>query len=235
MTFARNNPRNYPDRNPAANPMWRRRRRPAPTVDLAKVLAATASVIDEHGWVSKGQANEDPNLVPTASRVEGLLNSGFEPSDPHLCAASTAIDYWRGNNGRSEYEWKCRDLARAGSCSVRALGIACSMLTGAFRGLRRQEERRNADANPQGAHLGAVGSRIETVAKLVSVRYDVGRFSSTLCKFEDADGNLIVWWASRAPHLQQGATYTIRGTVKKHDSFNGQRQTVVTRCAVVGQ
>lgn len=68
-----------------------------------------------------------------------------------------------------------------------------------------------------------------------------------LHKFEDADGNQIVWktnypfWYefteengyTHYKRFEVGTKVTIKGTVKEHSSYNNQKQTVLTRVKVV--
>jgi len=52
---------------------------------------------------------------------------------------------------------------------------------------------------------------------------------TTLCKFQDAQGNLGVWFASGPIEMDQGVTYEIQGTIKKTDSYRDQKQTTLAR------
>jgi hypothetical protein len=40
---------------------------------------------------------------------------------------------------------------------------------------------------------------------------------------------MLTWFASKGV-LQEGDTVLLTGTVKKHDEYNGQKQTIMTRC-----
>lgn len=48
--------------------------------------------------------------------------------------------------------------------------------------------------------------------------------------YEDEQGHELIWWASKAVGVKEGATVTFSGgTVKAHGNFNGVDQTVLTR------
>lgn len=50
-------------------------------------------------------------------------------------------------------------------------------------------------------------------------------------KFITADGDILVW--KTGPQvLDEGKAYTLTGTVKHHDDYKGEKQTVLTRCKV---
>lgn len=63
----------------------------------------------------------------------------------------------------------------------------------------------------------------------VDTRYGL----TNLFKFEDADGNIFTWWTGTEHDIQIGDKVDLTGTVKDHTSFNGEKQTVLTRCKVV--
>lgn len=109
-------------------------------------------------------------------------------------------------------------------------------------------------------HVGEVGEKVEAEVELVDLFSFEGCFgTTTVAKFRDDDGNLMVWFTSRFPNrgskpvadvvhrLENGSVWrerahdeptfwecgdrmVLRGTVKSHDWYDGERQTTVTRC-----
>jgi len=47
----------------------------------------------------------------------------------------------------------------------------------------------------------------------------------------DLSGNHLTWFASGSD-MEVGNTYKLLGTIKKHDEYNGVKQTILTRCKV---
>lgn len=79
-------------------------------------------------------------------------------------------------------------------------------------------------------YLGTVKQRLDFDAKLVSLRYFQNNWGTTaMCRFVDQDGNVIVWWANNNPDINVDTTYKFVATVKKHNEFNSEKQTVITR------
>ena len=79
-------------------------------------------------------------------------------------------------------------------------------------------------------HIGGVGGRLDFEVRLVSLKYFESEYGlRTLCRFVDADGNIIIWWATSEPRLTVDNTYRFKATIKKHDTYNGAAQTIVTR------
>lgn len=54
---------------------------------------------------------------------------------------------------------------------------------------------------------------------------------SYLHKMIDSAGNIFKWFSSNK-QLEVGKTYQMKATVKKHDEFQGVKETLVTRCTV---
>lgn len=86
-------------------------------------------------------------------------------------------------------------------------------------------------------YVGTVGEKIETEATLVAaINYEAPKFNGfgtewrTVYKFRDAGGNLLVWHTKAAREIAEGDAVTLTGTVKKHEEYKGEKQTVLTRC-----
>jgi len=110
-------------------------------------------------------------------------------------------------------------------------------------------------------HVGECGEKISVKCRLEERFCFDGAFGcTTVAKFRDDDGNLLVWFASNFPvrgfltvpetiHYNEDGTVSwkeksheegiewnigddviLSGTVKGHDIYNGEKQTTLTRC-----
>ena len=83
-------------------------------------------------------------------------------------------------------------------------------------------------------HFGAVGTRYEidlTVTFVLPVDSMYG--TSLLIKGHDADGHrFTTFYAGNKFDPKIGETYTVKATVKDHDEYKGENQTMLTRIAV---
>jgi hypothetical protein len=86
-------------------------------------------------------------------------------------------------------------------------------------------------------HIGEVGKRQKFTATVVRVSsFERPRYASWgnevvwIVSMVDAEGNTLV---SKSPsfHAEKGETLTFKATIKAHDEFRGERQTVVQRVA----
>lgn len=78
--------------------------------------------------------------------------------------------------------------------------------------------------------IGNIGDRLEltiTVTKNIPLENQYGK--SNFHIMEDADQNVFVW-TTASKDWPVGSNKTIRGTVKEHTTYQGIKQTILTRC-----
>ncbi len=86
--------------------------------------------------------------------------------------------------------------------------------------------------------VGQVGEKIKlnlTYKNLAwyETSYGCHEYTVWVYKFEDENGNLFVWKTqTHVDGLDKGEAYTVKGTVKEHATYKGEKQTVLTRCKV---
>ena len=85
--------------------------------------------------------------------------------------------------------------------------------------------------------VGVVGDKLRAEVTVEAIMAVDGKFGgSALHRLRDEAGNLYIWWASGSGlcgedglWLPKGAQVRIQGTVKAHDTFGGEWQTVLSR------
>jgi hypothetical protein len=84
-------------------------------------------------------------------------------------------------------------------------------------------------------YVGNVKDRFEVTVTVKAVRFIESDFGvTTLYTMLDTEGHAFKWFASRdALGEEPGGTFKIKGTVKKHDEYQGMKSTVLTRCTVI--
>lgn len=84
-------------------------------------------------------------------------------------------------------------------------------------------------------YQGKVGERLEfflTVEKAIELNSFYGQ--SILYTMRDNNQNVFIWiTSSKTIHLEENNIYHLRGTVKEHKKYKNQKQTVLSRCALV--
>ena len=219
-------------------------------VDLLALVARTIRVIHVDGWRSRtaardaefsgglqNRASVDTALILlTAGRqLPDGLRDRYEAEASDLQEAEDAIEWAANQTGESDYESNIRKIAKSDVTSYRSAGIAGSIPAAFARHQEQELDRARKAANSLNEHFGNVGDQIERNLEVQFVaEYESQWGVSTLIRFKDTDGRTFTWWASKAGIIdafERGATYRVKGKIKKHDLYQSERQTVLTRCS----
>lgn len=148
---------------------------------------------------------------------------------------------------RSDFEHNLVVATTSTSVDSRNLGIAAAAAGMYYRHLGLEAERRTrAELAKDSQYFGTVGARSIFSAKLLQAPKAIEtQFGTTyLHKLVTPEGNLVTWFASGILCHDDGSdvllvdapAFTVLiGTVKKHDNFRDEKQTVMTRVAVPTQ
>lgn len=84
---------------------------------------------------------------------------------------------------------------------------------------------------------GIKGSRETLTVTIKAIKYlDSDYGSTTLYTMITDEGNVVKWFASNDTLGEDvNARFIIKGTVKKHDTWEGMKSTALTRCAIVDE
>ncbi|MCV7144236.1 hypothetical protein [Mycolicibacterium fortuitum] len=130
----------------------------------------------------------------------------------------------------SDYGRNLRVILAGEMVSPRNIGILTSLVKVYARQQQIEAERK---ATPIVAgFIGEVGERIKNIAGVAKTVYrDEGYYGMrTLLVGITDDGHVITWWASKSLDIEVGQRFTIgAATVKNHDNYKGQDQTVLSR------
>lgn len=208
-------------------------------------LSWVAATIDVCGWVSKGKA-DPPNSWSTSDmtgiRIDAYLKPKPDkprvepPTDENRAEAAAAVEFVRAElAGTSDYYHNMRavfDAAHEGYFDLKYAGLVTSAIP-----VYRREMQRRAEADLAGKvseWQGEVKRReVFELTALAMIPIDGDYGTTYITKMVDSTGNVFVWFASREPDFKLGETVTLKATVKAHNTRDGVKQTIVTRCAVV--
>lgn len=211
---------------------------------------ATADVAYE--FMIDGRSREKAKCEPTADDV-ALAAAAEEWANALTDAAINAE--------KGDYLHNLRATARTGLVGSRAAGIVASMVVAYQRSVARERERAERAARPRAdIFVGTVGAKVTfglpakvgkkgqplkgapVVLSAEAVTLDfVGGYDSdfgyvTILKFRTADGAALVWkstsFVGYINRADVGKRFTVAGTIKKHDEYKGEKQTVLSRCDV---
>lgn len=206
-------------------------------------------------------APEDRPVTPTRSLVLARLNPITKddrdslkdeekkyglPTEEDLEAGLAAIDWAKAHsveNINNDYIWNLLVYLKEDYIEPKGIGFVAS----AFGAIKREEEgeakraeriaaRKAADevAKTTSNHIGELKTRLRDVSVTVDflTKWENAWGTTTLIKFNDEQGNVLVWFASDDYDVEKGNEYALTGTVKKHDTRDGVKQTILNRCVL---
>lgn len=207
-------------------------------------LALVVAFIDLDGWVSSGEAYKHGTPeVATARRAwaslkldAGLDAHGVDATTVKAYSTANAAIVWftdslAGKTNPSEFEVKLLVALAEPLVNKFTAGIVASLINIYYRHLANAATATEESAASD--YVGTVGERITVTLKVIKVSSFFGRYGeTTIYRMRDDTGNIFTWFSLSMSVLHDGATYTVTGTVKKHDDFRGVKGTVLTRCKV---
>jgi hypothetical protein len=219
-------------------------------IPINEFLAATAIVIRRLGWISNTKAREESTEfkpLRSSSSItwqictchdrftrELVAECDLHAEDRDLVLAQETLEWSRSQEGTSDYLYNLGVACRLDYVKLRTSGIVASAIATYLRYCERVEELLNdTRRNREQKHLGTVGERLGfTQVEIKKLHYVDGQYGvRTLVKFETAEGNVLIWWASKEINWYVGDKVDITGTIHKHSEYNGCPQTELKRVA----
>lgn len=228
--------------------------RAEPTEPTPLFVAAVAAFARFEGYVSRKEA-EGTFKTPTSQQAwrylrpgdqydrkwkEGLHEQGFDIEARDVELATKAVEWAKALEPRYDqnFLYNLKIASTLETVDRRSMGILAALVGSYMREVEQQEiNRKKRETRKPSAWVGVVGQRqVFPNLTVTGHREFDGSFGvTTLINLMDSSGNVIKWWASGARPMwcEQGATVSLKGTVKKHDEYQGEQQTVITRAAAV--
>lgn len=190
---------------------------------------------DERGRVTDGKIARD------------AIRLHRQDGDDEIVAAT--ITWVRSLAGRNDYELNLQaalghethDTIVGGTVEYDSfrldnLGLVVSAVSGYQRSIERaQEKAAERSQRPASEWIGQPKDKVTVEhAELISERLIDGEWgTTTLLTFRATNGTVVKWFASNPGETTVGKVYTVKGTVKKHETYNDLKSTVLTRCALI--
>jgi len=217
---------------------------PPDEVDIEEYLAWVSLSIRQEGWSPKS----NPDRFPTASDAYDLMFPSMRekpeerrerlargrPTKHDLERAKAALDWTQSLEGVSEFEHNLKLLTSLSWFPASKKGYIAYAVQGYLKEIDQQSRREAEAKKPLSEHVGEIGERLDLEVTCTKRRFIQGEmWDSILYHFLDDEGNLFVWFASGSfahdDWVVEERRYAIRGTVKKHDDYQGRKQTILSR------
>jgi len=192
--------------------------------EVRQYLTHCAAAVREYGWHSRRSGSSTAEAA-----YDSLLdNAPVTVDDRRL--VDTALD-WLDTAGDSDYLHNLRVACSLQIFDTRHMGLLASLFGAHKRATERAKERKQ---RPVSSHVGVVGARWYTRLSLKSVStFETDFGECHLHTLEDTAGNVFKWFTSN--ELDEDFEGDFMFTIKKHDTWRGKAQTVITRARVVAK
>lgn len=207
------------------------------TVTLLGFLAMCAKDIRERGrWIGAKEAWET-GVASTGRAAWSALGDKSEVEEltrEDINSAKDIIDWGRAKldaDSPNEYIHNLAVIVAGDYCSYREAGIVASI----YRAKQRAEQdAAKKKVASKSNHVGTIGDRITRAVVVDTISSYHGHYGEVqIVKMRTLESqDKLVWWATNPKGLAEGDKVVITGRVKDHRSFNGQKETVITRCKV---
>ena len=210
---------------------------------LELFLAFTAKTVREDGWVGSKQAYGESGIVASKDRAltEMFPYGGYDgeapeqPSNEDNEKATAAMAYALTlDPAKSDYNHNVFTIAKTGYIDFKAVGLAASIIRIYDLHLGRQAEQKTKIDLSGSEYVGEMKARIRGVVTVIGKKSGMGHYGPwTMFRMVSKnDGNLLVTFATGENFNPEiGDELEIKGTVKKHEVFNGVKQTMLNRVA----
>lgn len=220
--------------------------------DLSRVLSIASAVIRIDGqFVPKSKA-EAWGKIATAQIVGNVVSPGtlisadaarelqemYEPNSEDE-AYGELVKGWAAEmdvDSTNDYLWNCKVLARMECINWRNFGLAVSMVGAYQREVAKMmaAETEAKTPRPVSQFVGTIGKREEFTLTLKKIFLSEGAFGTTKIHFwEDLTGNKLTWFSTSGSDFEEGNTYVVKATPKKHEAYKGTDQTLINRVVLV--
>ena len=201
------------------------------------MLYATNEIL-QYGFISKTKAKEEfPPISSTADIVLNIMydNVKVEISDKAKALKDKVMAWGKSLSDRkdlNDYMYNLSVIFQLDYIDFQHIGFAASAVT-AYQ--KEKDQLKPKQAKKESQYFGTVGKREDFELTYKFVHAWSGHYGYTfLYKFEDKDGNVAIWKSSNDIDFDIDEKVTLKGTVKEHSDYDGIKQTVLTRCKVMG-
>ena len=99
---------------------------------------------------------------------------------------------------------------------------------------KEEAERKQIEEEKQRSQfIGEVGQKLEIKVEYIGSPFFESKFGRTyIHQFKDESGNKLVWKSGTVVLQEEHQMVTLKGTIKEHSEYKGEKQTILTRCNI---
>jgi hypothetical protein len=207
-------------------------------VNTRRFMIVCAACIRCMGWVSRSKAGENEQATADVAwelctlpsdETRGMVRT-FEilVKEDDISLAEAALEWGKkvDADNADDYYQNLAVACRQDMVNAKTMGLLASAVVV----YKREKLAKESSGGKKSVAVGTIGEKRGFPNLLIEeIRKVANSFGlSTLVRFRDDDGNLLVWWGNDS-WVVQGSRVDITGTIKQHSTFAGDVQTTLGR------
>lgn len=200
-------------------------------VDVDKYMQQVVESVSKYGYHKK--ANFD-NMEPTCYDALENYKLQMDISEENKVKAEEMLEWGRNVKDNTQYIKNLKILCNCTTVSIRDIGILASLPI-AYKRCNKKNKQPIA-VNTHSRYIGEIGDNLDINVSLFElVNQMIGYYGFTyVYKFIDKNENEFIWYTTKIiPEDDMRKIKRIKAKVKDHKTFNGTKQTIVTRCKII--
>lgn len=215
---------------------------------ISEVLGIVEAEIKKNGYKSsRAKYNGDVNTT-TGDDVKEIIKDIYSNIDerkrqlPSITqqqeqSFKTTIDYilnydtTKENEGLQDFYNNLKNILKYNYCKMKDVAILSTTFTVCdILKAKELKEQQKLESN----FVGAIKDKIEIKVTLEACfGYDTQYGYMHINLYKDEQGNIYKWNSKNTLDIEKGEYKTIKATIKEHEEYNGQKQTVITRAKII--
>jgi hypothetical protein len=215
---------------------------PSKFFEVRLAIALAIHAINKNGYIKAEYQNSTKNAI-----LE--LDADIVTND-NLLKSDEIITWLKSNDFPDDFLTNCKTIASQNFIKNQYLGFLAYLPVAFIKYQEKQiEENKKQEQRKISEHVGKIGEKIQFEIKkweLVS-SFETMYGTSFVYRFTDYQDNIYTWFTSSRPENEEYTDIshernrqlirtrdlkTIKGTIKDHNEFKGEKQTILTRCKV---
>ena len=208
---------------------------------LSTFIAYSIASTEEDGWVSRGKSYESGEQSTADSagywmtakrpheKSEALKDwEAHQPDKAQFNMASKVIDWVNEMDTKgNDYLTNLQSISFASGLDGKSIGLAASMFSAYNRANNKVSDGSKSD------HVGKIGERVTLKLKLEKVFPTQGFYGPSFVHTFTDGTNKFTWFSNKKSGFAVGKEIEVKGTVKKHDMYRGEKKTILNRVSEV--
>ena len=213
-------------------------------------LSQVSACINQDGFFRSRTKSQNEGGQPTSDYAYDCLtpsNHAFmkrhnipipEITEQDEAIALTALTWSQNLSGElNDYQTNINILSSEKYIKSKHLGYIASIIPAYHRHIEEQNKKSLETANiiiPVSEFIGSVKDKITVNVNYENYfSFDTMFGTTWIHKFRDNEGNVYIWKTNKAlTEIEKGNNVTIKGTIKEHNTYGDEKQTILTRCKI---